>query len=209
MTSDNGKELKRGKCMKIEPITLEGKIVRLEPLSEAHTHSLAKVGLDERIWRFMVYGKVDTEEQLGVWVREILERQAQGTDLPFAVIHQASGEAIGCTRYLHIEIDDRSLEIGGTWYGIAYQGTLVNTECKYLLLKHAFEELGCIRVWLKTDSRNTRSQRAIEKLGAVKEGVLRNHMILLDGHIRDSVVYSMLPNEWPQAKRRLEAVLYP
>jgi RimJ/RimL family protein N-acetyltransferase len=102
---------------------------------------------------------------------------------------------------------DRGLEIGGTWYGAAYQRTAVNTECKYLLLKHAFEALGCIRVQLKTDSRNERSQRAIERLGAVKEGVLRNHMLLADGHIRHSVMYSILDSEWPAVKARLEEKL--
>ena len=193
--------------MQVEPVTLLGKIVRLEPLAETHISSLAKVGLEPEIWRFMRYGKVETEGQLGAWVRELLKLQAQGTDLPFAVIQQTSGNAIGCTRYLHIDPPNRSVEIGGTWYGLAYQGTLVNTECKYLLLKHAFETLDCIRVWFKADLRNQRSQHAIERLGAVKEGVLRNHMILPDGTIRDSVVYSLLPEEWPQVKQKLEAQL--
>ena len=193
--------------MKVEPVTLVGKFVRLEPLSEAHVPSLAQVGLKQQIWRFMRYGKVETEDQLGAWVRELLDLQAQGTDLPFAVIHLASGNAIGCTRYLNIDPPNRSLEIGGTWYGLEYQGTMVNTECKYLLLKHAFETLSCIRVWFKTDSRNLRSMHALEHIGAIREGVLRNHMILPDGYIRDSVVYSMLPEEWLQLKQKLEAQL--
>jgi RimJ/RimL family protein N-acetyltransferase len=191
--------------MKVEPVILIGRIVRLEPLSEAHIPALAKVGLDEEIWRYMRYGKVETVEQLTAWVRELLDLQARGTDLPFTVIHLASGAAIGCTRYLNIDPLNRSLEIGGTWYGLDYQGTLVNSECKYLLLKHAFEQLGCVRVWFKTDRRNLHSQRALEKLGAVKEGVLRNHMILPDGYIRDSVMYSLLPGEWSQVKMKLEA----
>ena len=190
--------------MQAEPVTLVGKIVRLEPLSEAHIPGLAKVGLDPRIWRFMRYGRVDTETQLGSWVRELLELQARGTDLPFTVIHQDTGNPIGCTRYLDIDRVNRAVEIGGTWYGVEYQGTLVNSECKYLLLRHAFEELGCIRVWFKTDLRNKRSQHALENLGAVKEGVLRHHMLLPDGHIRDSVVYSILPEEWPAIKLKLE-----
>jgi RimJ/RimL family protein N-acetyltransferase len=193
--------------MRIETVTLVGKLVRLEPLSEAHTSSLAKVGLAPEIWRYMRYGKVETVEQLNTWVQEILALQAQGTDLPFTVIDLAAGNAIGCTRFLNIDPPSRSLEIGGTWYGLAYQGTLVNTECKYLLLKHAFEILDCVRVWFKTDLRNHRSQRAIERLGAVKEGVLRNHMILPDGYIRDSVMYSIIPEEWPQVKIKLEASL--
>ncbi|HSB65064.1 MAG TPA: GNAT family protein [Anaerolineales bacterium] len=193
--------------MNIEPVVLSGKIIQLEPLSEAHIPDLAKVGLDEKIWHYMRYGRMDTSEQLANWVRELLELQAQGTDLPFAVIHLPSGCAIGSTRYLNIDHEDRSLEIGGTWYGLDYQGTLVNTESKYLLLRHAFEVLGCVRVWFKTDSRNLRSQRAIEKLGAVKEGVLRNHMILSNGFIRDSVMYSILPQEWPEVKKALETRL--
>jgi RimJ/RimL family protein N-acetyltransferase len=191
--------------MNVEPVTLKGKIVRLEQLTETHVPELAKVGLEPEIWRYMRYGKVETEAHLGAWVRELLDLQAQGTDLPFAVKHVASGKAIGCTRYLHIDPPNRSLEIGGTWYGLDYQGTMVNAECKYLLLKHAFETLACIRVWFKTDTRNQRSIRALERIGAIREGVLRNHMVLPDGFIRDSVVYSLLPKEWPQAKQKLEA----
>jgi RimJ/RimL family protein N-acetyltransferase len=197
----------KGDPMKVEPVTLAGRIVRLEPLSEAHIPALAQVGLEEEIWRYMRYGKVETIERLSAWVRELLSLQTLGTDLPFAVIYLSSGNAIGCTRYLHLDPPSRSLEIGGTWYGLDYQGTQVNTECKYLLLKHAFECLECIRVWFKTDLRNLRSQHALERLGVVKEGVLRNHMILPDGSIRDSVVYSMLPEEWPQVKMKLEARL--
>jgi RimJ/RimL family protein N-acetyltransferase len=193
--------------LKIKPVTLAGQIVRLEPLSEAHLASLAKVGLNEKIWQYMRYGNIGTIEQLTLWVRELLDLQFQGTDLPFAVVDLATGEAIGYTRYLHIDHENRSVEIGGTWYGLDYQGTLVNTDCKYLLLKHAFEDLECIRVWFKTDSRNQRSQHAIEKLGAVKEGLLRNHMILPDGYVRDSIIYSVLPDEWPQVKCKLESEL--
>jgi N-acetyltransferase len=193
--------------MKVEPIILMGRIVRLEPLTEAHIPALAKVGLDESIWHYMRYGKVKTVDQLTEWVHELLNLHAHGSDLPFAVIHQGLGTAIGCTRYLNIDPINRSLEIGGTWYGLEYQGTLVNPECKYLLLRHAFENLGCVRVWFKTDLRNQRSQRALERLGLVKEGVLRNHMILPDGYIRDSVVYSLIPAEWPQVKMKLEARL--
>jgi RimJ/RimL family protein N-acetyltransferase len=193
--------------LNIAPVTLTGSVVRLEPLSEAHVADLAKVGLEPKIWQYMRYGQVDTTEQLRAWVSELIALQAAGTDLPFAVIFQATGCAVGSTRYLNIDRENRSLEIGGTWYGLDYQGTLVNTQCKYLLLRHAFEILGCVRVWFKTDRRNLRSQRAIERLGAVKEGILRNHMILPDGYLRDSVVYSLLPQEWPAVKVRLEARL--
>jgi N-acetyltransferase len=190
--------------MNVEPITLVGKIVRLEPLSEMHVPDLAKVGLEPKIWRYMRYGEVETEAHLSAWVRELLDLQARGTDLPFAVIYLASGKAIGSTRYLHIDPPNRALEIGGTWYGLEYQGTTVNSECKYLLLKHAFEILGCIRVWFKADARNQRSINALESIGAIREGVLRNHMVLPDGFIRDSVIFSLLPEEWPQVKQKLE-----
>ncbi len=193
--------------MKIEPVTLMGKFVRLESLSETHIPDLVKVGLEPDIWRFMRYGEVETEGQISKWVRELLDLQAQGTDLPFAVIHLASGNAIGCTRYLNIDPLNRSLEIGGTWYGLDYQGTMVNTECKYLLLQHAFEKLACVRVWFKADTRNLRSIHALERIGAIKEGVLRNHMILPDGYVRDSAVFSLLPDEWPRVKQKLEAQL--
>jgi RimJ/RimL family protein N-acetyltransferase len=164
---------------------------------------LAVVANDERIWRYMRYGTVRSEQQMRTWVREVLEWQAQGTDLAFAVIHQASGRAIGSTRYLDIRRHDRAVEIGGTWYGVDYQRTAVNSECKFLLLQHAFETLGCIRVQFKTDLRNERSQRALERIGAVKEGVLRNHMILPDGTIRHSVFYSIIDSEWPAVKAML------
>jgi RimJ/RimL family protein N-acetyltransferase len=137
----------------------------------------------------------------------MLARQARGTDLPFAVVHLASGQAIGATRYMDIQPANRALEIGGTWYAPAYRRTAVNTEAKYLLLAHAFEALGCVRVQLKTDLRNERSQRAIERIGAQKEGVLRHNLIMPDGHRRSSVYYSILDEEWPAVKARLEALL--
>ncbi|MFM8320705.1 MAG: GNAT family N-acetyltransferase, partial [Chloroflexota bacterium] len=118
-----------------------------------------------------------------------------------------TGLALGCTRYLDIRPAHRGVEIGGTWYGAAYQRTGVNTEAKYLLLQHAFETWGCVRVQLKTDLRNQRSQRAIERLGAVREGVIRNHMVLPDGSLRHSVIYSILDSEWPAVKLRLEALM--
>ncbi|MBI1744246.1 GNAT family N-acetyltransferase [Candidatus Acetothermia bacterium] len=190
--------------MDINPVTLTGRTVRLEPLSEAHLPDLVLVANDESIWRFFASGIINTEERLRVFVRDLLQKQTQGSDLPFAVIHLESGRAIGCTRYMEIHREHRGLEIGGTWYGVQYQRTGVNTECKYLLLKHAFEVLGCIRVQLKTDLRNERSQRAIERIGAVKEGILRHHMVMPDGYIRDSVYYSVIDTEWPRVKEYLE-----
>ena len=138
---------------------------------------------------------------------DILSRAEKGTDLPFVAIHLASGCVAGATRYLSIMPGDRGLEVGGTWYEPDFQRTAVNTECKYLLFKHAFETLGCIRVQLKTDLRNERSLKAIERIWAVREGVLRNHMILPDGIMRHSVFYSILDTEWGEVKKRLEEMM--
>ncbi len=186
------------------PVALTGKFVRLEPLSETHVPGLTAAGAgDESIWEHMLYGNVLTEADMRGWVRHILSQP----DFPFAVIYLDSGRVAGATRYLNIAPEHRGLEIGGTWYGLEFQRTAVNTECKYLLLKHAFETLECIRVQFKTDLRNTRSQRAIERLRAKREGVLRNHMVLPDGKYRDSVFYSILDVEWPDIKGRLEEKL--
>lgn len=193
--------------LNVQPVTLAGRYARLEPLSEAHVSDLARAGADETIWRYMPYRLVTSEEKMRAWVREILSRQARGTDLVFAVIHLASGRAAGSTRYMDIQPAHRGLEIGGTWYGRDYQRTPVNTECKYLLLTHAFEHLGCLRVQLKTDLRNERSQRAIERIGALREGVLRDHMLMPDGYMRSSVYYSILAAEWPGVKAQLEEKL--
>lgn len=191
----------------VTPVTLTGKYVRLEPMTEAHIPALTEIGVGQSFWGFMLYGNMQTEADMANWVRDILSRASRGTDLPFVAVHVASGRVAGATRYLNIMPNDRGLEVGGTWYGTEFQRTAVNTECKYLLLKHAFEALGCIRVQLKTDLRNERSQKAIERIGAVKEGVLRNHMILPDGRIRHSVFYSILDTEWEGVKRKLEEML--
>ena len=193
--------------MEVKPVTLQGKHVRLEPMTQAHTLALAEIGVGQPFWDFMVYGNLNSVENMSSWVRDILSRSVMRTDVPFVVLHLASGRLAGATRYMNIMPKDRGLEIGGTWYGLDFQRTVVNTECKYLLLRHAFETLGCIRVQLKTDLRNERSQKAIERIGAVKEGVLRNHMILPDGRIRHSVFYSILDSEWEGVKKRLEEML--
>lgn len=185
----------------IFPVTLQGKYVRLEPLSESHIPGLTAIGAGQDFWDFMLYGNILTESDMRNWVMDILARTS---DLPFAVIHLASGRVAGATRYLNVMPKDRGLEIGGTWYGLDFQRTPVNTECKYLLLTHAFETLKCIRVQLKTDARNIRSQKAIERIGAKKEGVLRNHMILPDRRYRDSVYYSIVDTEWADVKKNLE-----
>jgi N-acetyltransferase len=189
--------------MNLDPVTLIGNIVRLEPLARGHLADLTLAGKDERIWAFMRYGILDNEEKMLDMIEDLLAHQARGTDLPFSVISRVSGRAIGMTRYLNIEAHNRAVEIGGTWYAAEYQRTGVNTECKFLLLQYAFEQLDCIRVQIKTDLRNERSQRAIERIGAVREGVLRDHMILPDGVVRSSVYYSVLAREWPAVKAHL------
>lgn len=193
--------------MNVKPVVLTGEFVRLEPLTRDHVAGLTAVGLEDSIWEYMPYGLMRNEDDIRQWVSTILNRASEGTDLPFVVIHTASGRVAGTTRYMEIRPEHHGLEIGGTWYGAEFRRTRVNTECKYLLLRQAFEELNCIRVQLKTDSRNERSQRAIERIGAVKEGTLRNHMILPDGEVRHSIYYSILNSEWPGVKKKLQEML--
>ncbi|MBC7878050.1 MAG: GNAT family N-acetyltransferase [Anaerolineales bacterium] len=190
--------------MEVKPVVLTGKHVRLEPMTEAHVPGLAQIGIGHDFWKYMLYGDMNTENDMRTWVKDILARTA---DVPFVVIHLESGRVAGATRYLNIMPHDRGLEIGGTWYGPEFQRTAVNTECKYLLLGHAFETLGAIRVQLKTDSRNERSQKAMERIGAKKEGVLRNHMILQGGYFRHSVFYSVIDTEWPEVRKNLEEMM--
>ena len=191
-----------------QQVTLEGNVIRLEPLSETHAKELAIAGRDSSIWTYMLYGLPITDESMLAWIKELLTRRDLGTDLPFAVFHLETGKAIGATRYLDMRSDHKGLEIGGTWYAPEFQRTSVNTECKYMLLKYAFENLGCIRVQFKTDLRNKRSQDAIERLGAVKEGILRKHMITPEGVVRDSVYYSILDSEWNNVKVFLQEKLH-
>ncbi len=191
----------------IQPVILTGRWARLEPLAESHIPDLAACCLDESIWRYMPYGWIRTEEQLASLIRDVIARRDTGTDCGFAVISQETGRAIGCSRYFDIQPQHRALEIGGTWYAPGFQRTGVNTECKFLLLRHAFESLSCQRVQFKTDLRNERSQKALERIGAVKEGVLRHNMVMPDGYLRSSVVYSILADEWPGVKSHLEMLM--
>jgi RimJ/RimL family protein N-acetyltransferase len=189
------------------PVTLEGNWARLEPLTLEHAHSLFLVAQDEEIWRYMPAPTPKSVTDVEIWVREALEIQARGLFLPFAIIDRSSGVAVGSTRFLDLSDHDRHVEIGWTWLGKNFWRTPLNTECKYLLLRHAFETLGCIRVSLKTDLRNERSQRAIERLGAVREGVWRRVVIMYNGYQRSSVFYSILDDEWSTVKANLEAKL--
>ena len=193
--------------MWVEPVTLQGQVVRVEPLAPSHAADLFAAGQDPAIWAYMPADPSASAAAVTAWIHDALAERAAGTQLPFAIVELASGVAVGSTRYLTITPRDRGIEIGWTWLAPRVQRSAVNTECKYLLLRHAFETLGAIRVQLKTDARNLISQRAIERLGAVREGVLRKHMIVLHGHQRDTVMYSITDDELPAVKARLAGML--
>jgi RimJ/RimL family protein N-acetyltransferase len=189
------------------PICLEGTHVRLEPLSlEQHLQPLTEIGLDAELWRWTV-SQIRTPEEMRAYVEAALEEEQQGRSLPFATIERASGRMVGCTRFGNIDRVNRRVEIGWTWVAGPWQRTPINTEAKYLMLRHAFEQMGCIRVELKTDALNERSRAAIRRLGAVEEGIFRQHMITEAGRMRDTVYYSILDSEWPQVRAHLEAKL--
>lgn len=190
--------------MEVKALVLEGRVVRLEPLSREHAADLLAVA-DPELFRYAI--AVLDEWTTKGFERYIEEALSTPGRIPFAVVLRATDKAIGTTSYLDIRPAHRGLEIGYTWYAIAHQGTQVNPESKYLLLRLAFEELGAIRVQLKTDGRNLHSQRAIIKLGAKGEGVLRKHLILPDGYVRDTAFFSITDDEWPQVKSNLEARL--
>ena len=190
--------------MTLSPITLTGRHARLEPLGEQHLPSLLRHGADIEIWRWMPTLRDDPRESVRVWFEKATAGTARGDVVAWAIVDVASGEAVGGTTYLDIAMADKRVEIGSTWHSKAVWRTGINTECKFLLLRHAFETLGCNRVQLKTDQRNLRSQAAIARLGAVREGVLRSQMVMPDGWVRDTVMFSILKAEWPAVKAGLE-----
>jgi N-acetyltransferase len=192
--------------MIVEPVTLEGRHVRLEPLAKAHIAGLAQVGLDEGLWQWSPM-PVRTNEEMAAYLETALQEQEHGVSLPFAILEKATGRAIGSTRYGNIDRTHHRVEIGWTWVAREWQRTAINTEAKYLLLRHAFETLGCLRVELKTDSLNEKSRAAILRIGAKEEGIFRNHMITASGRIRHSVYFSIIESEWPAVKARLETML--
>ena len=192
--------------MVVNPVLLEGLQVRLEPLARTHLEGLAAVGLDEELWRWIPTA-VRTREEMAVYIETALSEQEHGASLPFAIVEKATGRTIGSTRYGNIDRTHHRMEIGWTWVAREWQRTAVNTEAKYLLLKHAFETLGCMRVELKADSLNERSRAAILRIGAREEGIFRNHMITASGRIRHSVYSSIIDSEWPAVRARLESKL--
>lgn len=186
------------------PVTLQGEHLRLVPLTEEHAEGLLLHGREPAIWDYMLRGPLVSLEDARSYIRGALADRSQ---VPFAILDPGGEQVLGTTRYMDIQRENRSLEIGHTWLGAPFRRSAVNTECKLLLLEHAFERLGAVRVQLKTDGRNLVSQRAIERLGARREGVLRNHRIVRDGYVRDTVMYALVPAEWPLTKARLRGFL--
>ncbi|HEX5134693.1 MAG TPA: GNAT family protein [Thermoanaerobaculia bacterium] len=190
--------------MTLEPIVLEGQHVRLEPLSFEHLTDLAKVAFDPEIWRWTSERAMSLGE-LRAYVERALAASLTGSVLPFATVARRVGMAVGSTRFANFDALNRRGAIGWTWLGRDWQRTAINTEAKYLMLTHAFEKLGCVRVELRTDVLNERSRAAIRRLGASEEGVLRKHAITSTGRVRDDVYYSVVDDEWPAVKAKLEA----
>jgi RimJ/RimL family protein N-acetyltransferase len=190
----------------IHPVVLEGRYVRLEPLAREHLDGIVAAGSFGEIWAWLSVRPVG-REGFAQWIDTALAARDAGTELPFTTIDRASGEIIGCTRYLNIERASRRLEIGWTWITPRMQRTYVNTEAKYLQLRHCFEDLGCLRVELKTDRRNEKSRNAMLRIGAQFEGIARKQMLTFDGANRDNAWYAFIDDDWPDVKARLEAML--
>jgi RimJ/RimL family protein N-acetyltransferase len=186
----------------LTPLTLTGKHAILEPLSHARHDELVEAARDGELWKLW-YTAVPPAEKIRVEIDRRLRLQEQGVMLPFAIVEAATNVAVGMTTYMHLEAEHRRLEIGSTWYRRRAQRTALNTECKLMLLRHAFESLDCIAVEFRTHFFNQRSRRAIERLGAKLDGILRNHRLVEDGSIRDTCVYSIIAGEWPSVRSHL------
>ncbi|MEP6692037.1 MAG: GNAT family protein [Gemmatimonadaceae bacterium] len=191
--------------MDLTPITLEGRHVRLEPLGPEHIDGLTAVGLDPELWR-LIPTQITSRAEMAQYVDIALQWRAANSALPFATIARATNTVVGCTRFANVDHANRRVEIGWTWIAPAWQRTAINTEAKYLMFRHAFETLGCIRVELKTDVLNARSRAAMLRIGAKFEGVFRNHMILAD-RIRDSAYFSVINSEFPEVRAHLEELI--
>jgi len=185
------------------PVTLEGQTVILKPLAMDHLDGLKEAVRDGELWKLW-YTMIPSPAEMEKWLKSALAEQEEKTSLPFTVFSKADGRIIGCTRYMRMEQKYPRVEIGSTWYATSVQRTQVNTECKYLLLSHAFEALNCVAVEFRTHRMNLRSRAAIERLGAQLDGVLRNHLSMPNGTLRDTAVYSILNTEWPMVKTNLE-----
>ena len=192
--------------MNLSPVTLQGRWISLEAIDERHAPGIFEAMRDDEVCRYLAWEPPKSLDETLALVREANDAMARGQAVVYAQVWNATGRAIGSTRLLDVRPADRQVEIGSTFLGRDYWRTPANTESKYLFLRHCFESLGCVRVALKTDGRNLRSQEAIERLGAVREGVLRRHM-RIKGYQRDTVYFSILDDEWPAVKARLEARL--
>ena len=192
--------------LKVAPVTLTGRFVRLEPLARGHLEVLAKFAYEPSLWAWTPTQSRD-RASLEAWVDEALAGGRAGTGLPFATVLVAENLVVGSTRFLNIAARDGRMEIGATWVALPYQRSVVNTEAKYLMLRHAFDTLGATRVELKTHKDNEKSRRAIERIGAQFEGIHRKHMLQHDGTRRDTAWYSIVDDEWPAVKARLEVML--
>jgi N-acetyltransferase len=190
----------------VEPITLKGKHATLEPLAREHEDALRRAAADGELWRLW-YTSVAPPDKMGEYISNALAMRERDGAMPFVVRENASGEIVGCTRYFHVDGPNRRLEIGYTWYAGRAQRTAINTECKLLLLAHAFETLQCIAVEFRTHWFNQASRAAIARLGARQDGVLRNHQLSPDGSYRDTVVFSIIQSEWPAVKRHLRFLM--
>jgi RimJ/RimL family protein N-acetyltransferase len=190
----------------ISPVTLRGRHATLEPLAREHEDALRRATADGELWRLW-YTSVPTPEKTAAYIDTALGMRERDGAMPFVVRANATGEIVGCTRYFHVDAANRRLEIGYTWYSKRAQRTAINTECKLLLLTHAFETLKCIAVEFRTHWFNHASREAIARLGAKQDGVLRNHQISPDGSYRDTVVFSIIESEWPAVKRHLMYLL--
>jgi RimJ/RimL family protein N-acetyltransferase len=193
-------------AQRLEPVTLQGRLVRLEPLSLDHVSNLAEVALDPAIWRWTI-ARPTTVDDLRSWAEAALAGRDAGTEHPFATIDVASGRPIGSSRFMNIVLEHRRVEIGWTWVAPAWQRTGANREAKLLMLGHAFDTLGCRRVEFKTDSLNEPSRTALLGIGARFEGIFRNHMVMPDGRMRHSAYYSVIDEEWPAVRVALERSL--
>lgn len=192
--------------MKVESIILENNSVRLEPLGQKHLEPLSKVGFDKEIWRWYPF-TINTFEKMGVYIEDACEQFVLGTELAFVIIDKNLDKTVGSTRFMNIDVENKRAEIGSTWINPNWQRTHINTETKILMLSYAFEIWKCIRVELKTDALNEKSRRAILRIGAKEEGILRQHIITESGRFRDTVYYSIIDSEWPDVKRGLETKL--
>jgi RimJ/RimL family protein N-acetyltransferase len=190
----------------IEPVTLRGTHVTLEPLAADHLAAIGEAAGDGDLWNLW-YTSVPAPDRTEAWLAAALDMRERDGAMPFAVVLNATGEIVGSTRYFHVDAKNRRLEIGHTWYAKRVQRTAVNTECKLLLLAHAFESLQCIAVEFRTHWFNQPSRAAIARLGAKQDGILRNHQLMPDGSRRDTVVFSIVDGEWPAAKRHLQYLL--